>query len=99
MVKAIFLFVALPLLLVFAGLALAYKKRGIYVVGMLLANLYFFLMSEGLVYAFNRKLTLWCDVIDVFNVGRQDGYWGYPDRVSGIAKYSTMVKFGISGNF
>lgn len=48
----------LPLLVVFFILAWAYRKVGIYLTGMIMANLYLLAASEGLVYVFNRKIGL-----------------------------------------
>jgi len=48
----------LPLLVVFFVLAWAYRKVGIYLTGMIMANLYLIAASEGLVYVFNRKIGL-----------------------------------------
>jgi TonB-dependent receptor len=50
-------------------------------------------------YAVNRRLSLYCDIIDVFNVGRQNQFIYIPDRKATTVLYSTIVKVGVSGNF
>jgi TonB-dependent receptor len=50
-------------------------------------------------YALSRRLSLYCDIIDVFNVGRQNQYIYIPERKATTILYSTIVKFGVSGNF
>ncbi|PTX98540.1 TonB-dependent receptor [Opitutus sp. ER46] len=56
-------------------------------------------IDVNLAYAFSKKFRVYVDVIDVFNVGRQNQYLYVPERKSATFVYSTVVKVGISGNF
>ncbi len=53
----------------------------------------------SLTYAFNPRLRVYFDVINVFNVGRQDTYVYVPDRPIISLAYTPTLKFGISGSF
>ncbi len=50
-------------------------------------------------YAFSRRLSVYADVINVFNVQTNNQYMYVVDRYNRADTYSTIVKFGVSGNF
>ena len=50
-------------------------------------------------YAFSRRLSVYADVINVFNVQTNNQYMYIPDRYNRADTYSTIMKFGVSGNF
>lgn len=52
-----------------------------------------------LAYALNRHVKLWCDVDDVFSVGRQDSYYWNPAHDAAAAVYVPIIKVGVSGSF
>jgi hypothetical protein len=53
----------------------------------------------NLAYAFHRGLSVYADVINLFNVPTNHEYRFIPDRKSRSDLYTTVIKFGISGNF
>jgi TonB-dependent receptor len=50
-------------------------------------------------YALNRYVSLYLDVINLFNAGRQYQYRWIPDHRSDTWVYTTFVKFGVRGAF
>ncbi|MBL9199043.1 MAG: TonB-dependent receptor [Opitutaceae bacterium] len=50
-------------------------------------------------YAVSRRLSLYADVINVFNTGTNHQYTYIPDRMTRNDLYTTVIKFGVSGNF
>ena len=50
-------------------------------------------------YALNRYVSVYVDVINVFNAGRQYQYRWIPDHRSDTWVYTTFVKFGVRGTF
>lgn len=53
----------------------------------------------NLAYAFNRRLSVYADVINVFNVGTNHTYTYIRDRMTRNDLYTTVIKFGISGSY
>ena len=53
----------------------------------------------NLAYAFNRRLSVYADVINVFNVGTNHQYTYIKDRMTRNDLYTTVIKFGVSGSF
>ena len=56
MILKIFLFLFLPLYLIFTKLALNYKSLKIYRTGVITSLLYFTAVTEGIVYAYKNKI-------------------------------------------
>ena len=56
-------------------------------------------VDVNLAYAFNRRLSVYADVINVFNTGTNHTYVYVPDRMIRNDLYTTVIKFGISGSF
>ena len=50
-------------------------------------------------YALNRYVSLYVDVVNLFNAGRQYQYRWIPDHRSDTWVYTTFVKFGVRGTF
>ncbi|MBL9211081.1 MAG: TonB-dependent receptor [Opitutaceae bacterium] len=53
----------------------------------------------NLAYAFSRRLSVYADVINVFNTGTNHQYTYIPDRMTRNDLYTTVIKFGVSGTF
>ncbi len=53
----------------------------------------------NLAYAFNRRLTVFADVINVFNTPTNHQYRYIPDRKTRNDLYTTVIKFGVSGTW
>lgn len=53
----------------------------------------------NLAYALSRRLSVYADVINVFNTGTNHQYTYIPDRMTRNDLYTTVIKFGVSGNF
>lgn len=53
----------------------------------------------NLAYAFSRHLSVYADVINVFNVGTNHQYTYIRDRATRNDLYTTVIKFGLSGSF
>ncbi len=53
----------------------------------------------NLAYAFSRRLSVYADVINVFNTGTNHQYTYIKDRATRNDLYTTVIKFGVSGNF
>ena len=56
-------------------------------------------VDVNLAYAFSRRLSVYADVINVFNVGTNHQYTYIRDRATRNDLYTTVIKFGVSGNF
>ena len=50
-------------------------------------------------YALNRRLSVYADVINVFNTPTNHQYVYIPDRKRRNDLYTTVIKFGVSGSF
>lgn len=53
----------------------------------------------NLAYAFSRRLSVYADVINVFNVGTNHQYTYIKDRMTRNDLYTTVIKFGFSGTW
>jgi iron complex outermembrane receptor protein len=53
----------------------------------------------NIAYAFSRRLSVYADVINVFNTGTNHQYVYIPDRAVRNDLYTTVIKFGLSGSF
>ncbi|MBL9211516.1 MAG: TonB-dependent receptor [Opitutaceae bacterium] len=53
----------------------------------------------NLAYAFSRRVSVYADVINVFNTGTNHQYTYIPDRMTRNDLYTTVIKFGVSGTF
>jgi TonB-dependent receptor len=53
----------------------------------------------NLAYAFSRRLSVFADVINVFNTGTNHQYTYIPDRMTRSDLYTTVIKFGFSGTY
>ena len=53
----------------------------------------------NLAYAFSRRLSVYVDVINVFNEGTNHTYTYIRDRMTRNDLYTTVIKFGVSGSF
>ena len=53
----------------------------------------------NLAYAINRRLSLYADVINVFNTATNHQYRYVKDRAVRNDLYTTVIKFGVSGSF
>jgi TonB-dependent receptor len=53
----------------------------------------------NLAYAFSRRLSMYADVINVFNVGTNHQYTYIRDRMTRNDLYTTVIKFGFSGTW
>ncbi|MDO8540029.1 MAG: TonB-dependent receptor [Opitutaceae bacterium] len=53
----------------------------------------------NLAYALNRRLSVYADVINVFNTGTNHTYRYIRDRAVRNDLYTTVIKFGVSGSF
>lgn len=53
----------------------------------------------NLAYAINRRLSLYADVINVFNTPTNHQYRYIKDRATRNDLYTTVIKFGVSGSF
>ncbi len=53
----------------------------------------------NLAYAVNRRMSVYVDVINVFNTPTNHTYVYIPDRKIRNDLYTTVIKFGVSGNF
>ena len=53
----------------------------------------------NLAYAFSRRLSVYADVINVFNVGTNHQFTYIRDRATRNDLYTTVIKFGLSGSF
>ena len=56
-------------------------------------------VDVNLAYAFSRRLSVYADVINVFNVGTNHQYTYIRDRATRNDLYTTVIKFGLSGTF
>ncbi len=56
-------------------------------------------VDVNLAYAFSRRLSVYVDVINVFNTPTNHTYVYIPDRKIRNDLYTTVIKFGVSGNF
>ncbi len=56
-------------------------------------------IDVSLAYALNRYASLYLDVTNLFNVGRQYQYRWIPSHRSDTWVYTTFVKFGVKGTF
>ncbi|MFZ9748021.1 MAG: TonB-dependent receptor [Opitutaceae bacterium] len=56
-------------------------------------------VDVNLAYAFSRRLSVYADVINVFNVGTNHQYTYVRERATRNDLYTTVIKFGLSGNF
>lgn len=56
-------------------------------------------IDVNLAYAIHRRLTLYADIINVFNTGTNHTYVYIKDRMIRNDLYTTVVKFGVSGSF
>lgn len=56
-------------------------------------------VDVNLAYAITRRLSVYADVINVFNTGTNHQYTYIPDRMTRNDLYTTVVKFGVSGSF
>lgn len=53
----------------------------------------------NIAYAFSRQLSVYADVINVFNTGTNHTYTYIRDRMTRNDLYTTVIKFGVSGSF
>ncbi|MEO6246788.1 MAG: TonB-dependent receptor [Opitutaceae bacterium] len=53
----------------------------------------------NLAYAVSRRLSVYADVINVFNTPTNHQYTYIPDRKTRNDDYTTVIKFGVSGSF
>lgn len=53
----------------------------------------------NLAYAFSRRFSVYADVINVFNTGTNHQYTYIKDRMTRNDLYTTVIKFGVSGNY
>ena len=56
-------------------------------------------VDVNLAYAISRRLSVYADVINVFNTPTNHTYVYIPDRQIRNDLYTTVIKFGVSGNF
>jgi TonB-dependent receptor len=56
-------------------------------------------VDVNLAYQFSRRLTVYADIINVFNTGTNHTYQYIPDRMIRNDLYTTVIKFGISGSW
>ena len=56
-------------------------------------------VDVNLAYALNRRLSVYADVINVFNTPTNHEYTYIPDRKTRSDLYTTVIKFGVSGSF
>ncbi len=56
-------------------------------------------VDVNLAYAFNRRFSVYADIINVFNTGTNHTYVYIPDRMIRNDLYTTVIKFGVSGSF
>jgi iron complex outermembrane receptor protein len=56
-------------------------------------------VDVNLAYSFSQRLRVYIDAINVFNVGSQSQYQYISDRRSRTDRFTTLIKFGFSGNF